>query len=187
MPLIKKITSPHNDFGYRRPRLCRHDFLCESTAEAFALAQPSKFDRRTEGRDTLLGPIQRRCTYCANSKKLSFDRQLVAITKKYESIRIRRVSQMRQCRIRGAPNRPGCQADSMEIDVPLYSGEGASQLLLCRYTYSYRTGHPKVRHRNPRGWSAPMSASNRRRGNHSTMQIQSSTGSAGLGSLVVAG
>jgi hypothetical protein len=62
----------------------------------------------------------------------------------------------------------------MEIDVPLYSGEGASQLLLCRYAYSYRTGRPKVRHRNPCGWCAPMSASNRGRGNHSTMQIQSS-------------
>jgi hypothetical protein len=45
---------------------------------------------------------------------------------------MQRVSQMRQCRLRGAPNRPGCQADSMEVDVPMYSGEGASQLLLCR-------------------------------------------------------
>jgi len=32
----------------------------------------------------------------------------------------------------GAPNRPGCRADLMEIDVRICSGEGASQLLLCR-------------------------------------------------------
>ena len=34
--------------------MSRHDFLRKSTAEAFALAQPSKFDRRTKGRGTLI-------------------------------------------------------------------------------------------------------------------------------------
>ena len=40
-------------------------------------------------------------------EKTSFARQLVAITRKCESIRMRRVPQMRQCRLHGAPNRPG--------------------------------------------------------------------------------
>jgi hypothetical protein len=50
---LLKITSPQNDCGYGTPRFCWHDFLRESTAEAFVLVQPRKFDRRTKGRDTL--------------------------------------------------------------------------------------------------------------------------------------
>src|SRR6266481_4443164 len=48
-----KNHSHQNDCGYRTPRFCWHDFLRESTAEAFALIRPGKFDRRTKGRDTL--------------------------------------------------------------------------------------------------------------------------------------
>jgi hypothetical protein len=51
----KQKHSPRNDCGYRRPRFCRHEFLRESTAEAFALVRPIKFDRRTKGRVTLIG------------------------------------------------------------------------------------------------------------------------------------
>jgi len=104
----KQKHSPRNDCGYRRPRFCRHQFLRESTAEAFALVRPIKFDRRTKGRVTLIGTDSAEMHVLRQLEKTIFRSATRCHHKEMRIDSHRASASDAPMPTSRAPNRPGC-------------------------------------------------------------------------------